>query len=73
MRKMPGNPHVLFNAALALLRHIENCGFNEEYADRARKLIDQVRSHDPANPKLPALLDYMHGLYRKYGVRPGQS
>ena len=73
VRKMPGNPHVLFNAALALLRHIENCGFNEEYADRARKLIDQVRSHDPANPKLPALLDYMHGLYRKYGVRPGQS
>ena len=73
VRKMPGNPHVLFNAALALLRHIENRGFNEEYADRARKLIDQVRTHDPANAKLPALLDYMHGLYRKYGVRPAQA
>ena len=73
VRKMPGNPHVLFNAALALLRHIENRGFREEYAERARKLIDQVRTHDPANAKLPALLDYMHGLYRKYGVRSGQA
>ncbi len=73
VRKMPGNPHVLFNAALALLRHIENCGYNERFAEQARQLIERVRVQDPANPKLPALTDFMHGLFRKYGVRPEQG
>jgi DNA-binding response OmpR family regulator len=31
-RKMPGNPQVLFNAALALMRHIEHRGWNDAFA-----------------------------------------
>lgn len=70
VRKMPGNTHVLFNAALALLRHIEHRGWNEKFAHQARRLIDRVRAQDPANARLPALTDFMHGLLGKYGIRP---
>ena len=73
VRKMPGNTHVLFNAALALLRHIEHCGYNERFAEQARQLIDKVRVQDPGNAKLPALSEFMHGLFRKYGVKPEET
>lgn len=70
VRKMPGNPHVLFNAALALLRHIEHNGWNERLAEEARGLITRTRKVDPANPKLEAMINFMSGLERKYGMQP---
>lgn len=70
VRKMPGNTHVLFNAALALLRHIENRGWNDRFAAQARQLMDRVRQQDPTNPRLPALTEFMHGLLLKYGIKP---
>lgn len=70
VQKMPGNPHVLFNAALALLRHIENRGWNERLAAQARNLITRTRRLDPANPRLDAITGFMQQLTRKYGVRP---
>lgn len=69
-RKMPGNTHVLFNAALALLRHIEHRGWNERFAAQARSFIERVRQHDPTNPRLPALTEFMQGLLTRYGIRP---
>jgi DNA-binding response OmpR family regulator len=70
VRKMPGNPHVLFNAALALLRHIEHNGWNERLAGEARTLIARTRKVDPSNPKLEAMTNFMAGLERKYGMQP---
>lgn len=70
VRRMPGNPHVLFNASLALLRHIEHTGWNERMAEEARALIARTRKVDPANPKLDALGTFMAGLERKYGMQP---
>lgn len=70
VRKMPGNPHVLFNAALAVLRHLENTGWNERLAEEARTLIARTRKLDPSNPKLEALATFMAGLERKYGMQP---
>jgi len=69
VHKMPGNPHVLFNAALALLRHIENQGWNERLAGQARALIARTRRLDPNNPRLDAITGFMQQLNRKYGVR----
>lgn len=69
VRRMPGNPHVLFNAALALLRHIEHNGWNERFAAQARTLITRTRRLDPANPRLDAITKFMQGLVRKYGIR----
>ncbi|WP_018988973.1 response regulator [Aromatoleum toluclasticum] len=69
VQKMPGNPHVLFNAALALLRHIENRGWNERLAAQARGLIARTRRLDPSNPRLDALSGFMQQLARKYNPR----
>ncbi|MDX5409057.1 MAG: response regulator [Thauera sp.] len=72
-RKMPGNPHVLFNAALALLRHIENRGWNEAFATQARTLIDRAQRMAPANPRLAAITEFMHDLMKRFGIGPNRS
>lgn len=72
-RKMPGNPHVLFNAALALLRHIENRGWNEAFATQARALITRAHRLSPANPRLTAITEFMHALMKRYGIRPDRA
>lgn len=69
-RKMPGNPHVLFNAALALLRHIEHKGWNARLATQAGTLITRTRGINPAHPKLDTLTAFMHSLMHHYGIRP---
>jgi len=69
-RKLPGNPHVLFNAALALLRHIENRGWNDAFATQARGLIQRAQRLSPANPRLAAITEFMHALIQRYGIRP---
>lgn len=69
VRKMPGNPHVLYNAALALLRHIEHRGWNDQFAVQARNLIAQVRRRDPLNPRLSALNEFFHQLIQKHNNR----
>lgn len=71
VRKMPGNPHVSFNAALALLRHIENNGWNERFAAQARALILRTRKLDPKNPRIEAISQFMQGLVKKFGIRTG--
>lgn len=70
VRKMPGNIHVLFNATLALLKHVENCGWNERFADQARGLMERARLLDPGNARLPALTTYYYNLLKKYGIQP---
>jgi len=71
-RKLPGNPHVLFNAALALLRHIENRGWNDAFAAQARNLIQRAHRLSPANPRLTAITEFMHALIQRYGIRPSR-
>ncbi|MBL0283134.1 MAG: response regulator [Zoogloea sp.] len=69
-RRMPGNNHVLFNAILALLKHIENCGWNERFAEQARGMIERGGQQDPGNPRLAAITTYYHNLLKKYGIQP---
>lgn len=71
-RKMPGNPHVLFNAALALLRHIEHRGWNEAFATQARNMIERTQRLAPANPRLAAIIGFRHDLMKRYGIGPDQ-
>ena len=68
VNKMPNNTHVLFNAALALLRHIEHRGWNEQFSAQARSLIERVRRLDPGNERLPALADLHRRLHVKFGI-----
>jgi hypothetical protein len=68
VNKMPNNTHVLFNAALALLRHIEHQGWNDKFSVQARTLIERVRRLDPSNARLPALADLHRKLQVKFGI-----
>jgi tetratricopeptide (TPR) repeat protein len=71
--RMPGNVQVAFNAALALLKHIEHRGWNHGMAARAKEFLDRVRNDDPAAGRVSALVVYYHGMLGKYGITPGQA
>ena len=71
VRRMPGNTHVLFNAALALLRHVEHRGWNERFASQAGALIRRAHKADPTNPRLAAISAFMYELIEKQS--PGAS
>ena len=59
--KLPENPQVVFNAAVAVLKYLENLGWDERLGAQARSLIDTARRLDSANPRLGSLT----ALYQK--------
>ncbi|HEY0063229.1 MAG TPA: response regulator [Telluria sp.] len=64
--QLPDNPQVVFNAAVAVLKCLENLGWEDKLGQYARTLIDSVRRLDPLNPKLPALADLHRTILAKY-------
>jgi len=68
--KLPGNAQVVFNAALAVLKCLENEGWDERLARRALEYIGGVRRLDPVNPKLPALAGLHAQILKKYDKAP---
>ena len=73
--RLPDNPQVVFNAALAVLRCLENNGWDEKLGQQALGYIAGVRRLDPVNPKLPALAGLHQQILKKYnkGARPMQA
>ncbi|AKU22946.1 response regulator [Massilia sp. MB5] len=69
--KLPDNPQVVFNAAVAVLKCLENLGWDERLGGQARELIGSVRRLDPVNAKLHALAALHHDILKKYNIRPG--
>jgi DNA-binding NarL/FixJ family response regulator len=66
VNKLPDNPQVAFNAAVAVLKCLENMGWDERLGQYALLLIDSVRRLDPVNPKLPALAGLHQQILKKY-------
>ncbi len=64
--KLPNNPAVAFNAALATLRCLEHDGWEDKLGQQAVSLIGNVRRLDPGNPKLGALSALHHQVLKKY-------
>jgi DNA-binding NarL/FixJ family response regulator len=64
--KTPDNPQVAFNAALAVLKHLEHLGWDDKLGQQAQHLIGRVRRLDPVNAKLPALAGLHQQILRKY-------
>ena len=64
--KLPDNPQVVFNAAVAVLKCLENVGWEERLGQLALTMIDNVRRLDPVNPKLPALAGLHQQILKKY-------
>lgn len=70
VHKLPENPQVVFNAAVAVLKYLENVGWEEKLGDRARGYIESARRLDPNNPRLVPLSDLYLGIMKKYGIKP---
>jgi len=68
--KLPDNPQVVFNAALAVLKYLDNGGWDERLGQQALGYIAGVRRLDPVNPKLPALAGLHQQILKKYGRGP---
>ena len=66
VNKLPDNPQVVFNAAVAVLKCLENMGWDERLGQYSLSLIDTVRRLDPINPKLPALAGLHQQILKKY-------
>ena len=68
--KLPDNPQVVFNATLAVLKYLDNSGWDERLGQQALTYITAVRRLDPVNPKLPALAGLHQQILKKYGKGP---
>ena len=64
--KMPENPQVAFNAAVAVLKCLEHTGWDNALGNSAMILIGNVRRLDPVNPKLPTLAGLHQQILKKY-------
>ena len=68
--KLPDNPQVVFNAALAILKCLDHEGWDERLGQQALGYIAGVRRLDPVNPKLPALAGLHQQILKKYDKVP---
>ena len=69
--KMPENPQVAFNAAVAVLKCLEHTGWDNSLGHSAMILIGSVRRLDPVNPKLPTLAGLHQQILKKYNKSVG--
>ncbi|MFZ4876220.1 response regulator [Janthinobacterium sp. Mn2066] len=67
--RLPDNPQVVFNAAVAVLKCLEHDGWDERLGQQALSFIAGVRRLDPRNPKLPVLSGLHQQILRKYKPR----
>jgi DNA-binding NarL/FixJ family response regulator len=70
LARLPRNPQVAFNAALAILRCLEHTGWDDQLGRDVPGLIDSLRRLDPRNPKLPALAGLHQQILKKYDKGP---
>jgi tetratricopeptide (TPR) repeat protein len=68
--KLPENAQVAFNAAVAVLKCLENEGWDDALGRHALALVAAVRRLDPANAKLNALAGLHQDILKKYNIRP---
>lgn len=68
--RLPRNPAVAFNAALAALRCLEHEGWDERLGQNVPGLIDRLRRLDARNPKLAALAGLHQQILKKYDKAP---
>jgi len=69
VQKLPDNPQVVFNAAVAVLKHLEHLGWDSQLGSQVRAYIETSRRLDPANPRLTPLVAMYQSILKKYGIR----
>jgi tetratricopeptide (TPR) repeat protein len=68
LRKAPGNMALLPAATSAILKQLDDLGWEAPLAEQCQFLIERMRRLDPAHPSLEALTAQYHHTQRKYGI-----
>ena len=68
LRRTPGNLPVLYAAAQAIIKQLDELGWEAPLGEQAASLIDRIRRIDPDNPQLASLLAQYTGTQRKYSI-----
>jgi DNA-binding NarL/FixJ family response regulator/Tfp pilus assembly protein PilF len=68
LRKAPGNMMLLPAAASAILKQLDDLGWEAPLAEQCTFLLERIRRLDPAHPSLEALTAQYHHAQRKYGI-----
>ncbi|MRW84695.1 response regulator [Pseudoduganella sp. FT26W] len=68
LRKAPGNMSLLPAATSAILKQLDDLGWEAPLAEQCMFLIERMRRLDPAHPSLEALTAQYHHTQRKYGI-----
>ncbi|MES2353391.1 MAG: tetratricopeptide repeat protein [Pseudomonadota bacterium] len=68
VKKLPENPQVVFNAAVAFLKYLENIGWDLALSEQLRAHIETARRLDPTNPKLVSLNNHYQEILKKFGI-----
>ena len=70
--RLPDNPQVVFNGAVAALKCLENMGWDERLGQYALSLIGRVRKLDPGNARLATLSALHQQILKKYHIKAGR-
>ena len=68
LRKAPGNMALLPAAASAILKQLDDLGWEAPLAEQCAFLLERMRKIDASHPSLDALLAQYHHTQRKYGI-----
>jgi DNA-binding NarL/FixJ family response regulator/Flp pilus assembly protein TadD len=66
--KLPHNPQVVFNAAVAALKCLDNIGWDMQLGEKARGYVADARRLDPRNPRLSLLAGMYRDILKKYKI-----
>ncbi|MYM22291.1 response regulator [Duganella sp. FT135W] len=68
LRKAPGNLALLPAATSAMLKQLDDLGWEAPLAEQCQFLLDRMRRLDPDHPSLETLLAQYQHTQRKYGI-----
>jgi DNA-binding NarL/FixJ family response regulator/Tfp pilus assembly protein PilF len=68
LRKAPGNMALLPAAAAAILKQLDDLGWEAPLGEQCHYLLERMRRIDPQHPSLEALTAQYHLTQRKYGI-----
>jgi hypothetical protein len=68
LRKAPANMSLLPAAASAMLKQLDDLGWEAPLAEQCGYLLDRMRKIDAAHPSIEALQAQYHHTQRKYGI-----
>jgi CheY-like chemotaxis protein/Tfp pilus assembly protein PilF len=66
--RLPDNPQVVFNAAVAALKCLDKEGWDATLGEQARAYIANARRLDPRNPRMSLLTSMYRDILKKYAI-----